>query len=654
MLSLSQTLTLALKHHQSGELQQAERLYRQVLEAQPDHADALHLLGLLAHETGNAELALENIGRAIQLLPTGGLFHYSLGLVLGSLGRLAEAEAAYRQAILLSPEHAEACNNLAIVYQKQGNRSAAVPWFEEAIRLRPDYAVAHYNLANALREEGRLAEAVKHYQQALLLKPDLVEAHDALGIALQQQGRVAEAIVQHRQAIRLRPTFADPHNGLGLAFLTQGRVIEALVQFREAIRLNPASHVAQSNLLFCLSHDPATTPADLLAEHRRWASQLGISPATSHDNGRSPDRRLRIGYVSPDFRHHAVALSIEPVLAEHNHQQFEIFCYSDVARPDRVTYRLQQYADKWHTIAGWSDEQATDRIRQDRIDILIDLAGHSGGNRLLVFARKPAPVQVTYLGYPQTTGLPAIDYRLTDAIMDPLGESSPGVEEPVRLPRGWYCFAPPADAPCVSPLPALRSGRITFGSLARLSKINAAVIELWSRVLLAIPGARFLLFPHMLPEKAQEDLERSFAGWGIGRERLCLRTEQAEGSHLKAYDEIDISLDTFPWASGTTSLECLWMGVPLITLRGNRAAGRLGASVLTHVGLPELIAETAEQFVALAVNLAGDLGRLESLRASLRDRMRQTICDGRAFTRDLEKAYRAMWHKWCGADSREQ
>lgn len=383
---------------------------------------------------------------------------------------------------------------------------------------------------------------------------------------------------------------------------------------------------------------------------RRWEAPLAklIQP---HSNDRSPDRRLRIGYVSSDFRQHSVGYFIEPVLAHHDHGRFEIFCYSDHFQEDEVTERLKSHADHWRRLVGLSDEQAANQIRADQIDILIDLVGHMGGNRLLVFARKPAPIQVTWLGYPNTTGLSAMDYRLTDGFADPPGTTEHlHSEKLIRLPECFSCYRPLSDAPEISELPAREKRYVTFGSFNNQAKITPEVIAVWARILQSILGSHLTLKnPALGDETTQQMVQNSFAELGITPERLeLLGHDPSQRLHLERYRSIDIGLDPFPYNGATTTCEALWMGVPVVTLAGKTHAGRVGVSQLSNLGLTELIGHTPEEYVAVAMRLSADLERLSALRTELRSRMAGSpLMDGPRFTKNLEEACLTMWKEWC-------
>jgi len=442
-----------------------------------------------------------------------------------------------------------------------------------------------------------------------------------------------------------------PRYNLGLALQAQGNLVEAGECLRQAVKLKPDDPVAHGSLVSSMNCDPEVDNATLLAEHRRWAERHAPPSNTwpNHDNPPDPNRVLRVGYLSPDFRLHAVAYFMEPLLAHHNRRQVESYCYADVAAPDSMTQHLQSKAHQWRQTVNMPHEVLFNGIRQDKIDILVDLAGHMGNNRLQVFARKPAPIQVGYLGYPSTTGLPAIDYRIVDAVTNPPGEPGCHTEELVRIPDVFCCYLGPPHLPLESAPPSQRAKSITFGSLHKLEKLNDKVVDLWCQILKDMPAARLLLGRDTLQGKTTERLLARFRQRGIDPSRILLRQANSFSfQHMQLYDEMDVSLDTFPWSGHTTACESLWMGVPIVTLRGPRFAGRMVASVLTCLGLADLIAETSEEYRRLALKLANDLPRLANLRGRLRSMMVQSpLCDGVGFAKKMEDAYRWMWRRWC-------
>jgi protein O-GlcNAc transferase len=601
--NVGEMFALALQCHQSGKLERAEELYRQLLQSDPGHADTHHLLGVLA----------------------------------GQLGRREEAVTAIRHALALNPSAAVYHSNLGTLYERWGTLPEAVASFQHALRLQLNDALTHCKLAQALARQGKLDEAAVHYEEAIRLNPDEMLAH----------------------------------NNLGEIVLKQGFLEQAQASFRHALGLQPNHPVIQSNVLFCLNLDARMDPKTVFAEHQRWGQMhedaVDVLP---HSNEPDPERRLRIGYVSPDLRYHAVSRYLEPVLIHHDPQAVQVFCYAQSARPDAVTTRLQALVHSWCGTCELNDAQLAERIQADKIDILVDLAGHTGNNRLPVFARKPAPVQASWLGYLNTTGLRRMDYRLTDEVLDPssgvrcpvsgVRDHSPDTglrtpdsgqiydtEELLRLRQGMCCFAAPEDAPAVTALPALQNGRLTFGSLHSLFKLNAGVFELWSAVLRAVPTARLLMFRDTLTGSARARVQEEFRQRGISADRLDLRLGCHGPGYLKVYSEIDVVLDTFPCTGGVTTCEALWMGVPVLSLRGVRPVGRNSATLLERVGLGDWAVETPEAYLAKSVLVTSRTEELAQLRAGLRDRTTASLSDGRTFTRILEDAYRTMWRRWC-------
>jgi protein O-GlcNAc transferase len=681
---------LGVVAQQSGQHDAALDAMQRALALAPGEAVFHCNLGPVYIAQGRLEDALACYDRALQIRPEYTEAHYNRGNVLRSLGRSEEAIASYQRAIQLNPQYADAHSNLGVYLAEQGRLNEAVVCFREAIRLQPNFVQARYNLGNALRELGQLPEAIASYRETVWLDPNYADAYVNLATALRDHGEMGDAIaslhkalqlrpndaVQHnnlgnvyiergnlaegakclQESLRIKPDYAESYNNLGVAWHLQARIDEAAASYREALKLKPDYVDAHSNLVFALNYHPDIDQTRLLAEHRGWAESqaAGISPYASYENSRDPERTLRVGYVSPDFRRHPVAFFMEPVLHRHDRQVVESFCYAQVASPDAYTERLKAAAGNWLNTCGMTDEQLAEQIRADRIDILVDLAGHTAKNRLLVFARKPAPVQVSYLGYPNTTGLAAIDYRLTDTVADPVDEPPLYVERLIRMSAGLCCYRPFDDTPAVSPLPSRERGYITFGSTHSLAKLNSRVMEWWGRILSEMPNARLLVCRNSLTGATKDYFREQFAEHGCDIERVEFRGGVTLGGdkHWPIYSEIDISLDAFPWCGHTTACESLWMGVPIVTLYGDRHAGRMVASVLTSLGMTDWIARTPDDYVALAVRMAHDRQRLTELRANLRQRMRESpLCDGQTFTRGMEAAYREMWKEWCARDS---
>lgn len=630
----------------------------QVVRLQPERAEAHANLGAARHHRGQIESAIVHYRRSLELKPDHAESHNNLGAALLALDRLAEARACYEQALLHKPDYADAHYNLAQIHKMMGRLDEAIQDNQRAIELQPNYPEAHNNLGIALQNKGRLVEAVAAYHQAVQLRPSYAEALSNLGAALNELGRFDEAVVAFQAALRLRPDLVEVYNNLGSCLKDAGRLGEALACFREALACKPDYLAARSNLVFTLNYDPDQDAETIYREHLLWPKVCaqGIAPAPLHssesDHDRNPDRALRVGFVSSDFKRHPVAYFLLPLLTGHDRSAVEIALYAEVPAPDDMTARLRSLADEWHEISGLSDEQFAARVRADQIDILVDLSGHTARHRLLTFCRKPAPLQVTYLGYPNTTGLSTIDYRITDAVADPPDEPTRHTEKLLRLPGGFCCYTPPLEAPPVNQFPAMTTGQVTFGSLNALAKMNARVLDLWAQVLHAVPDSRLLMYRHKLTGTVRDYFMQQWTSRGIDPQRLDLRHESRAGpGHLSVYHEIDIALDTFPWSGHTTACEALWMGVPVVTLYGNRHASRLVSSVLTSAGLPQWIARSSEEYIRIAKNLAANLAQLSHQRSTLRNHMAQSrLCDAVAFSREFEQAFRRIWQDCCSHD----
>jgi protein O-GlcNAc transferase len=641
---------------QQGRLAEANASFRQALQFDPSSAEIHNNLGLTLARQGKTSEAAESYQKALLLKPDYVQVYYNHGLMLNGLGQHEAAIQQFQHALRLQPNYPEALNDLGNALGGQGKLDDAVSSYQQALRQRPNYAEAHYNLGVVLGKQEKHKAALVHYQQAVHYKPDYAEAHMNLGNVLHGLWEFDDAIACYQRAVQFRPDYADAFHGLGGVFLRLGRLAEAVAAFQEARRLQPEQSVLHSNILFCLNYDPDVNPDTIFAAHRQFGqvSEAKRQISVNHHvpiYDLEPERCLRIGYVSPDFRYHALTRYFEPVMAHHDPRQLEIFCYAEVPVPDVVTSRLQSLAKGWRRTCGQTDEQMVEQIRQDRIDILVDLAGHTANNRLGVFAHKPAPIQATWLGYMNTTGLTTVDYRLTDDVLDPPGEPVRDTEQLFRLPRGMCCFAAPDDAPAVTPLPAFARGHLTFGSLHNLFKLNSRVFDLWSQLLKALPKSRLLMFRHTLTGSARDDLRRQFVERGVGSDQLDLRQGSDAAGYLGIYAEIDIGLDSFPYTGGVTTCESLWMGVPVLSLRGVRPAGRNSAAILTRVGLGDWAVESADEYIAFAIRQADQLDQLAELRAGLRERMATTLCDAASFTRSLEECYRTMWRRWVGQQS---
>jgi predicted O-linked N-acetylglucosamine transferase (SPINDLY family) len=634
-----------------GRLEEAADCHRNALRLAPGLAEAHSNLGDVLKQLSRLEEAADCYREALRRKPDFAGAHNDLGLVLHELGHIDEAIASYRLALQHRPDFVEPSNNLGNAYLKLGRLEEAIACFRQALQLRPELADLHLNLAVALQSLGRTDEAADCCRHALALRPVSAEIHNNLGNILKRQRKLEEATLCYRRALELRPDFAGARYNLGTTLKDQGEVGEAIALYRETLALAPGFVEAHTSLVFCSLYDPKNDSAALLREARLWNERHAQPLAPSrpnHENEPDPNRRLRVGYVSPDFRDHPIANILLPLLANHDRGLVEVHCYAGVANPDHVTDRLRGQADVWRGTAGISDEQLAQRVRDDRIDVLVDLNQHLGGCRLLAFARRPAPVQVTWLGYPGTTGLSAIGYRLTDPHLDPPGETDADYSErSIRLPDTFWCYDPMSegDFEC-NALPALAGAPFTFGSLNNFCKVNADLLARWASVLRAVPGSRLLLLAPV--GRARDRVLAQMEGNEVDRERIAFVDLQPRQEYLRTYHRIDVCLDPLPYNGHNTSLDAAWMGVPTVTLVGKTIVGRAGWSLLRNLGLPELAARSDDAYVAIAKGLADDLPRLAQLRAGLRVRMAiSPLMDGPRFARGVEAAYREMWRDWC-------
>ena len=655
---------LAIAHANLGQLHDLEgdhasavESFRTLVRLNPDDAAAHAFLGrtlLQMNEPGQAETEFR---RAVELAPRDGGMHYNLAAVLHAMNRYDEAAAGYRKAIEINPDHAAAHNNLGAVMQSVGSLAEAEVHYRRAVEINPGSVGAYNNLGALMIAVKRFEDALPYLRRAAELAPEDVGAQAMLGKALQDYGLLDDAMLAIRRAIALDPDAAMLYNNLAICSQRLGRLDKAIELYRQAVHLDPTSAANHSNYVYALNFHPRYDAQTLFEEHCRWGRRHA-DPVTvkspGHTNDRTPDRRLRIGYVSGQFRNHAVNFFTEPILASHDHAEFEVFCYASVAKPDDATERLRGYADHWHDCLQLTDEEAAQKIREDRIDILVDLAAHIGENRLTIFAHKPAPIQVTYIGYQNTTGMQAMDYRLTDAHADPPGQTDAYYTETlVRLPRCFFVYRPSDDAPSMGPPPAVENGYVTFGSFNHFSKVTPAVLAAWARLLLAVPNSRLTVLTGVT-DSLRRYVEETFAEHGVEKQRVQLIHGRPHRPYLEAVSRVDIALDPFPFNGHTTTCDALWQGVPVVTLAGDRYASRFGSSAHVNLGIEDLIAASEEQYIEIASRLALDAPRLNQLRATLRERMRNSpLLDFEGFTRNLEAAYRKMWLDHCAAASDE-
>lgn len=611
-----QLLANALRHYRGGRLDAAAEICRELVSRQPENHLALTILGVAACRGGRPDEGAAWFRRAVEANPSSAQGFFNLANALRDQGKSDEAVVNYRQALALDPRHAASHNNLGNTLEHLGRIEEAIACYRQATAA-PDQYQAHVNLGNLLRDRGESEAAAQHYWQALLIKPDFAPAYNDVASTLWAIGRAAEAAIFYRRGAELAP---DAHR----------------------------RHAFYSNMLLSLQYDPAMTPGALLLEHRAFAAMLPEA-RPAYANQRDPDRPLHIGYVSPDLHQHPVGFLLTPILAAHDHANFAVHCYYERRSGDAITASLKKQADIWRVTREIDDASMAAMIRDDKVDILVDLAGHTANNRLPVFALRPAPVQVTWAGYEGTTGLDAIDYLLTDRWQSPPGSDRYAVEKLVALPDGYLCWAVPAHAPEVGPLPARAPGAVTFGCFNNLAKINPPVIALWGRLMRELPQSRLVLKAAALRDgAARERIAALFTVEGIESARVVLEDASPHDAYLRRHHDIDIALDPFPFCGGVTTVDALWMGVPVVTMPGERFASRHSLSHLSNAGLGELVADSPDAYIRTAKDLAFDLPRLAALRAGMRDRLRASpLLQATRFTRGLEAAFRAMWRAWC-------
>lgn len=634
----------------TGKLQEATPFLRRAVTLRPDFAEAHYALGSILLDQKQADEALLCFQRVIALRPDFGAAHRNLARLFAAQGAFEPAIASLRRAITLMPDVADVRNDLGRLFIQLHRFDDASAVLTEALATDPHLVAAHNNLGIVHKERGRLNDAISCFQSALGLEPASAEILTNLGNAFLIRGQLDAAIEHYEKAVGLNPKLADVHNNLGTAYKECGRIEDAVAAHRRGLALSPDRADIHSNLILDLLYSPHQSAETLQTELVRWNEQHA-RPLTAHikphTNDRSPNRRLKIGYVSGDFCAHTVGLNLLPLFESHDLEQFDVFCYAHVTAPDTWTKRFRERAHHWRDTLTLSDSALADCIREDRVDILVDLALHTSKNRLLAFAHQPAPVQASFAGYPGHTGLDAIEYHLTDPFLEP------AVREPQRkpikachLPATFWCYKPgPAD-PGINPLPALTQPHFTFGCLNNFCKVNKAVLTLWARVMHAVPSSRiFLLSPEGVHRRHLTDF---FAAIGIDSKRVRFFARQTRENYLALYHGIDLGLDTFPYNGHTTSLDSYWMGVPVISLVGSTSVGRAGWSQLSNLRLTEFAAHSADEFVAIAAHVARDLPGLARLRASLRARMQQSsLMDAPSFARGIEGIYRTLWQRWC-------
>jgi predicted O-linked N-acetylglucosamine transferase (SPINDLY family) len=642
--------SLGIALWEGGYLEEAATCHKRGIALHPAIAESYSNLGNVQYCLGNFAEAIESHRKAIELKPDRAVLYCNLGIALQAAQSWDEALAAYRQALAIDPNCVDAICKLGDLAQRMERLDEAIDWYQKAHTLVPDSAEMVNSLGAALNIRGRYEEAMQAFRKAITIKPDYADAYYNLGNFIQtRRGELEGAIELYQKALSLKPYFAAAANNLGNVYKDKGQLDEAIAWYQTALSHDPAYVQAHSNLILAMHYHPRYGKQAIAQEFERWNRSFGDLKSGSiaiHENTRNPDRPLKIGYVSPDFRDHPVGWFLRPLLTHHDRENFELYAYSQARRPDKTTASLSAFFDSWHDVARLSDMQAADLIRRDRIDILVDLSLHSADNRLPVFALKPAPLQISYLGYAGSSGLTTMDYRISDPYLDPIGDDESGYsEQTIRLPHTYWCYSPVVDLP-IQPPPTQIKGFITFGCLNNFCKVNDHALGVWARILQTVPDSQLLLFA---PKgEHRERLMATLEQQGIGRQRVRFAGKASTSDFIGLYQSIDIALDTYPFGGGTTTFDALWMGVPVVSLRGDMAVGRAGLSILSNIGLEEFVGRTPDEYVQIAVKLADDRPRLNDLRHTLRPRMQSSLLmDGPRFARDIEMIYRRLWQNWC-------
>ena len=611
--------TEALRLHGDKQVAAAERLYREILQYDAGHAHSLHMLGRIVQEEGRLEEAETLVRKAIAQDSVIAVYHRTLGAILRGRKKFEESIESYKT----------------------------------SLRLKP-HAAAALTLGEILHNMGRYEEAVQYYRQAVQLDPQNVTAISNITAILTGMGMFEKSRTYCEAILAREPEHPHALNNLAVACKAAGRMDEALAYARRAVAAAPDNAQIYSNLLLMMVYADSVSPQELAEMSRGFGRLIADKiPRRHHDHvDRDPDRKLRVGFVSPDFFNHAVNYFFEPLLTLRDREHFEFFGYSNVFRADEVTARLKTEFDHWRDIQFTSDEDVADVIQADGIDILIDLAGHTANNRLPVFARKPAPVQVTWLGYPATTGMAAMDYRITDAYAEPMGMTEElNTETLWRLPRIFCCYRPHENSPAVIDHPPfVDNGYITFGCFNNFAKVTDETLAAWAKIMADVPDARLLMEIGSLDEfRAAVEAKLRAAGLDLSRITLIPRAKE---NQFVLYNRVDIALDPFPCCGGTTSMDTLWMGVPFVTLAGAHFVSRMGVTILSNAGLPELIAQNVDEYVVKVVGLATERDRLRHIRHGLREKvMAMPLLDSDSFARDMQDGLRTMWKDWCGRKS---
>jgi protein O-GlcNAc transferase len=649
---------LGLILQRTEKLDEAIEYFRKAIRLDPNLADAHYNLGNALQTEGNLDEAKDSYQKALELDPGLPNVSYNLGTVYKELKQYERAAFYFRRALESDPDSSEAFSSLGTVLAEDGYNDEALGYFRKAIVINQKNTNAYLGLAAVFQRKRNFEKAIEYYSHALLMDPQNPDIYFNLGLIYREKWELDRAMECLQRAAQLRENDPNVYYHMGAVQELQGRFDLAAESYKKALRMQKDFVDVYQGLIMLMNYTGTYSPEEIFKAHAQFAETFEkpfASSAVPMSRKRLTGNRVRLGYFSPDFRRHSVAYFIEPILMSHTRKDFEVFCYSNVKTPDSVTQRIQSFVEHWREMRELSDDEAIELIQKDEIDILIDLAGHTSGNRMLMFARKPAPMQVSWIGYPTTTGLSAMDYKIVDSYTDPPGMTEQYyTERLLRLPDSFLCYQPEKEVPEVSLAPSLKSGHITFGSFNNFAKMSLEVVGAWANIMKAVPDSRLLLKSHCFSDEGtRRYASELFARHGIEKERVeLLLYEPSVQTHLSLYRRVDIGLDTFPYNGTTTTCEALWMGVPVLTLSGGTHASRVGMSLLSNIGLSELVALTEKEYMEAAIELANDTKRLQGLRKSLRDMMASSpLTNAKRFTADLESCYRIMWGKLCGTDS---
>lgn len=636
-LPVERLLALALERHHAGDLPGAEAGYLQVLSRVPSHAEAMHFLGIVNASRGELSQAIERLEAATRLRPGYPEAHYNLGKALQDSGQSERAVRAYRQAISQRPGYAKALNNLGVVLQRKGEISQSRQSYDEALSAQPVFPEAHFNRATLLEQQHDLPSAIEGYRTAIAQKPGYVDAQTNLGNALQKAGQFDEAITR---LSAIQPPSAISLNALGNALKETGQLDEALSCYHQAADAG-GGHWAAANYLYASHFHPAWDARRISDEHREWNRRYAEPLMPSALPHIQASARLRVGFVSPDLREHPVGRFMLPLAENLDQSRFEISYFSDATVGDALQSRIGAVATHWHETSRLSPAELAQFVRSRQIDVLIDLTMHMEGSRLLTFARKPAPVQMTYLAYCSTTGLSAIDYRLSDPYLDPVGlDESIYTEMTLRFQHTYWCYRPPSAETAIA---NKRDGEVVFGCLNNYCKLSEPTWDAWIRILQDVPNSKLLIF---CPEGSHRAIAANRLKLrGVDPQRLSMIARMPRSAYFQTYEQIDIALDPFPYGGGTTTLDALWAGVPVVTLAGQTAVGRGGVSILTNLGMPNWIGQTTDDYVRIAGELAGQRPDRNTLREQLRA---SPLMDEKRFARDFETTIAGGWQALTG------